>query len=63
VSSRAIRGPLTEGAGPLRFGGNSVWSEFFRGRLDELRLYARALSPAQLRADAGKPLRRVRRTG
>jgi hypothetical protein len=51
-----VRGPLGTGRGPLRLGGNAVWGEFFRGRLDELRLYARALTRAQLRADAARPV-------
>src|SRR5262249_43959899 len=56
VATRTVRGPLSTGRGPLRFGGNAVWSEFFKGRLDELRLYDRALTAAELRADRGRPV-------
>ena len=36
VASRAVTGTLPNSSGALRFGGNSVWSEWFAGRLDEI---------------------------
>ena len=39
---------------PLRFGGNAVWAEWFRGRLDEIRVYDRALTAAQIQADMAR---------
>ena len=36
---------------PLRFGGNAVWKEWFKGRLDEIRVYDRRADPAQIDAD------------
>ncbi len=36
---------------PLRLGGNSVWGEFFKGRIDEVRIYNRDLSAAEINAD------------
>jgi hypothetical protein len=53
VGTRAQTGSLKTTAGALRFGGNAIWGEFFTGRLDELRLYDRALSAAQITADMG----------
>ena len=41
---------------PLRFGGNSIWGEFFRGRIDDVRIYNRALSVAELQADMATPV-------
>ena len=53
---RAATGPLTTSNGPLRIGGNSIWNEWFKGRLDEIRVYSRALSPAELAADMTTPI-------
>ncbi len=44
VASTAVSGALTVSTGALRFGGNNVWGEWFAGRLDELRVYNRALT-------------------
>jgi hypothetical protein len=40
----------------LRFGGNSVWGEFFAGRIDEVRLYNRALAAAEIQANMNAPI-------
>ena len=49
-------GTLVNGAGALRFGGNNVWSEWFAGRLDEIRVYDRALTQAELQSDMTTPV-------
>jgi Concanavalin A-like lectin/glucanases superfamily len=36
---------------PLRFGGNRVWREWFKGTIDEVRIYDRALTAAQIQFD------------
>jgi hypothetical protein len=54
TGTRAQTGTLRTSTQPLRFGGNAVWSEWFRGRLDEIRVYDRALSAAQIQADMTK---------
>ena len=56
VASRAVVGTLPNSAGALRFGGNGVWSEWFAGRLDEIRVYDRALSQLELQADMTAPV-------
>ncbi|MDP2674285.1 MAG: LamG domain-containing protein [Dehalococcoidia bacterium] len=56
ASSLAISGPVVSSAGPLRFGGNSVWGEFLNGVIDEIRIYGRALSAAQIQADMNTPV-------
>lgn len=57
VGSTVLTGAMAPGTGPLRFGGNSDWgSEFFKGRLDEIRVYDRALSPAEIAADRDTPV-------
>jgi hypothetical protein len=56
VGSRAVANPLLTSTGVLRFGGNSVWGEFFAGRIDEVRLYNRALSATEIQADMNAPV-------
>jgi hypothetical protein len=51
ASSRAVAGAIRTSSGALRFGGNAIWSEWFAGRLDEIRIYNRALSAAELQSD------------
>jgi hypothetical protein len=51
VASRAQSGPIATSTGALRIGGNSVWGEYFKGYIDEVKLYKRALSPAEIQAD------------
>ena len=48
--------PLLTSTGVLRMGGNSIWGEFFTGRIDEVRLYNRALSVAEIQADMNGPI-------
>ncbi|WHT17136.1 PQQ-dependent sugar dehydrogenase [Crossiella sp. CA-258035] len=57
VASQAVAGSVTASSGVLRIGGNAVWrNEFFAGLIDEVRLYDRALSPAELTADQARPV-------
>jgi len=51
VSSKAVSGPIQTSGGTLDFGGNNVWGEWFAGSLDEIRLYNRALSVAEIQGD------------
>lgn len=41
--------------GALRIGGNSVWGEFFQGHIEEVRIDNRALTQAEIQADANTP--------
>jgi hypothetical protein len=57
VRSKAISGSLPATSGALRIGGNAVWSnEFFDGTLDDVRVYSRALSAAEIQADRNTPV-------
>jgi PKD repeat protein len=57
VRSKAISGSLPATSGALRIGGNAVWSnEFFDGALDDVRIYNRALSAAEIQADRNTPV-------
>jgi len=51
VSSTSLTGSLIATAGALRLGGNLVWGEYFAGRIDEVRIYNRALTSAEIQAD------------
>ena len=48
----AIRSP----AGALRIGGNAIWGEYFAGLIDEVRVYNRALTAAEIRTDMNAPI-------
>jgi glucose/arabinose dehydrogenase len=56
VGTTTRTGTLVTSTQPLRFGGNSVWPEWFRGRLDEIRIYNRALTAAQVQSDMTTPV-------
>lgn len=56
VKSRSFSGAMPNSAGPLRIGGNSVWGEYFNGLIDEVRIYNRALSAADIQADMNAPI-------
>lgn len=51
TSTRTVGGNLLTTAGALRIGGNAVWGEYFAGRIDEVRIYNRALTASQVQAD------------
>lgn len=56
VDTTPIAGTIATSGGPLRIGGNSLWGEFFQGRIDEVRIYNRALTPAEIQADMNTPV-------
>jgi len=56
VASEAVSGSIPASTGPLRIGGNGIWGEFFRGRIDEVRIYNRALSQSEIQADMNTPI-------
>jgi hypothetical protein len=52
AGSRAQTGPIAVGNGALRIGGNNAFTdEFFSGVIDEVRIFNRALTAAEIRAD------------
>lgn len=51
VASRAQSGPIAVSAGVLRIGGNASFDgEFFHGAVDEVRIFNRALTAAEIQA-------------
>jgi hypothetical protein len=51
VSSLSKRGTYTTSDNPLQIGGNTFYTQFFRGRIDEVRVYNRALSTSDIQRD------------
>ena len=56
VASRPLTGALLTSTGALRIGGNSLWGEFFQGSIDEVRIYNRGLTQAEIQTDMATPL-------
>jgi hypothetical protein len=51
VSSRAQTGNIVTSTNPLQIGGDSIYGQYFRGKLDEIRVYNIALTQSQIQAD------------
>jgi PKD repeat protein len=48
VNSQAVVGAIGTSGSPLRIGGDGVWGDYFRGRIDEVRIYNRALPSSEI---------------
>ncbi|MEV0166601.1 deoxyribonuclease NucA/NucB [Nonomuraea fuscirosea] len=56
VGHTAMSGSLHDDGHPLRIGGNTVWREYFSGLIDEVRVYDRAQSAAEIQTDMTTPI-------
>jgi hypothetical protein len=56
VNSRAQTGSIPTSGGALSLGGDAASGQHFSGRIDEVRIYDRALSPAEIQADMALPI-------
>jgi PKD repeat protein len=56
VGQQEVAGDIVTTGGVVRLGGNSVWGEFFAGRIDEVRIYNRVLTAAEIQADMQTPV-------
>jgi hypothetical protein len=56
VATRALTGSLAASTEALSIGGNAVWGEWFQGRIDEVRVYSRVLTAADIQADMTRPV-------
>jgi len=56
VDNKVQTGEIETSDGPLRIGGNSIWGEYFPGRIDEIRIYNRALNTSEIQMDMNTPL-------
>ena len=51
VTSRAQTGAIATSTNPLQIGGDSIYGQYFAGRIDEVRVYNRALGAAEIQSD------------
>ena len=56
VASKAQTGTLTTSSNPLQIGGDAFYGQYFAGRIDEVRVYASALSASQVQSDMNAPI-------
>ena len=56
AGSKAVTGAISATTGGLRIGGNNIWSEWFQGTIDEVRIYNRALGQAEIQSHMTAPL-------
>ena len=56
VSSLAKTGSIATSTNPLQIGGDSLYGQYFAGRIDEVRIYNRALSVAEIQSDMNTPI-------
>jgi hypothetical protein len=56
VATKPVTGSFQVNTGFLWMGGNAVYGEHFKGKLDELRVYDKALTQAEIQADMLTPL-------
>jgi glucose/arabinose dehydrogenase/chitodextrinase len=56
VSSGARTGPIASSSGALSIGGDGPFGQYFSGRIDDVRIYNRALTQAQLQTDMATPV-------
>ncbi len=57
VGSLATTGAMNTSTNPLRIGGNAIWGEWFSGMIDEVRIYNRALTAAEITTDMNTAIR------
>jgi hypothetical protein len=56
VSTKQASGTIQSTSSPLWIGGNSPYGEYFNGRIDDVRIYNRALSQAEITIAMGSGL-------
>jgi hypothetical protein len=54
VATVAQTGAITTSTGALRIGGNNIWSEWFAGQIDDVRIYDHALTASDIQADMNR---------
>ena len=56
VANRAQTGNIQTSTGALNIGGDSVFGQWFQGKIDEVRIYNRALSQSEIQSDMNTPI-------
>jgi hypothetical protein len=51
LSTTNLAGAMATSTSALRIGGNAVWGEYFKGLIDEVRIYNRALGVSEIQVD------------
>ena len=51
VAQSAVSGSIAESGGALRIGGDTIWNEWFNGSIDDVRIYSRVLTAAEINSD------------
>lgn len=51
VAQQEQKGLIRQSGGVLRIGGNSIWGEYFKGYIDEMRIYNRALTATEINSN------------
>jgi hypothetical protein len=55
VSSLALSGKLKTSTNQLQIGGDSIYGQYFKGLIDNIRIYNVALTPSEIQADMNTP--------
>ncbi|MFI6786002.1 LamG-like jellyroll fold domain-containing protein [Nonomuraea sp. NPDC050383] len=53
IGEKAISGAVLDDGGAVHIGGNTIYGEYFKGTIDEVRIYNRAQTAAEITADMG----------
>jgi hypothetical protein len=56
VASTPRTGTLATSSNPLNIGGDTIYAQYFDGRIDDVRIYNTARSAAQIQADMNAPV-------
>jgi chitodextrinase len=56
VASRSQTGAIKISTGKVGIGGDGFWGQYFNGLIDDVRIYNRALAPAEIQGDMNTPL-------
>ena len=56
VATASRTGTIETNSNPVSIGSNSTYGEYFLGRIDDVRIYNRALSVAEIQADMNTPV-------
>lgn len=56
VANRPQTGLIPASNGVLRIGGSGLWGEYFNGKIDELRIYNRALTATEVKTNLASPV-------
>lgn len=56
VSQKAVSSTIRVSNGKLFIGGNSMWGEYFKGLIDDIRIYNKALTQGEIQSDMNNPV-------